>query len=113
MVISSHSLSLLARRDWSTNSRGERPVSRAFENIDAASSSAPPKREPIVRRPEQSEETRSFPAREVTMVFIALNGSVRPMIAVYPANLPRDGGTMVGGQHEHHLDEFGSPFRKT
>ena len=47
-------------------------MSRAFENIDAASSRAPPKREPIVRRPDANEEMRSLPARVATIVFIAL-----------------------------------------
>jgi len=43
----------------------------ALENIDAASSRAPPNLDPIVKRPEQSDEMRSFPARDVTIVFMA------------------------------------------
>lgn len=68
-------LSLFARRDSSTNSRGVRPVSRALENIDAASSRAPPNRLPIVNRPDARDEIRSLPAREATIVFMALDDS--------------------------------------
>jgi hypothetical protein len=65
-------LSLFAFLDWSTNSRGVRPVSRAPENIEAASSRAPPKRLPMVRSPDAREEIRSLPARLATIVFMAL-----------------------------------------
>lgn len=47
-------------------------MSRAPENIAAASSRAPPKRLPMVKRPEAREEMRSLPARVATMVFMAL-----------------------------------------
>jgi len=67
-----HPLSLFAFLELSTNSLGVRPVSRAFENMEAASSRAPPNRLPMVRRPEASDEIKSLPAREATMVFIAL-----------------------------------------
>jgi hypothetical protein len=66
-----HSLSLFAFLELSTNSRGVRPVSRAFENMDAASSRAPPNRLPIVKRPEANDEIKSLPAREATIVFMA------------------------------------------
>jgi hypothetical protein len=69
-----NALSLFAFLDWSTNSRGVRPVSRAPENIEAASSRAPPKRLPMVRRPDAREDIRSLPARVATIVFIALRG---------------------------------------
>jgi len=68
----SHVLSLLAFLDSSTNSRGVKPVSRASENIAAASSSAPPNRLPIVRRPDAKDDIKSFPARVATIVFTAL-----------------------------------------
>jgi hypothetical protein len=67
-----HGLSLFAFLESSTNSRGVSPVSLAPENIAAASSSAPPNRLPIVSRPEASDEMRSLPARDATIVFIAL-----------------------------------------
>jgi hypothetical protein len=66
-----HSLSLFAFLELSTNSRGVRPVSRAFENMDAASSRAPPNRLPIVKRPDANDEIKSLPAREATIVFMA------------------------------------------
>ncbi len=47
-------------------------MSRAPENMAAASSRAPPKRLPIVRRPDARDEIRSLPARVATIVFIAL-----------------------------------------
>jgi hypothetical protein len=65
-------LSLLAFLDSSTNSRGVRPLSRAPENMEAASSRAPPNRLPMVRRPEARDEIKSLPAREATIVFMAL-----------------------------------------
>ena len=64
-------LSLFAFLELSTNSRGVKPVSRALENIEAASSKAPPKRLPMVNRPEASDEIKSLPAREATIVFMA------------------------------------------
>ena len=67
----SYSVSFLALRELSTNSQGVKPVSRAFENIDTASSRAPPNRLPIVNKLDGSEEMRSLPARDATMVFIA------------------------------------------
>ena len=66
-----HSLSLFVFLELSTNSRGVRPVSRAFENMDAASSIAPPNRLPIVKSPEASDEIKSLPAREAMIVFMA------------------------------------------
>mmetsp|Transcript_64000 Transcript_64000/g.177903 ORF Transcript_64000/g.177903 Transcript_64000/m.177903 type:complete len:228 (-) Transcript_64000:442-1125(-) len=55
----------------STKSFGLVPLSCADENIFAASSRAPPKRGPIVRSPLQSDETKSLPAREETIVLCA------------------------------------------
>jgi hypothetical protein len=66
---------------WSTDSRGVKPVSRASENMDAASSRAPPNRLPVVKRPEANDEMRSLPARVATMVFIAPD-TARPWSAV-------------------------------
>ena len=40
----------------------------ASVNILAASSRAPPNRGPMVRRPDAREDTKSLPARAVTMV---------------------------------------------
>lgn len=40
--------------------------------MEAASSSAPPNLLPIVSRPEANDEIKSFPARDATIVFIAL-----------------------------------------
>lgn len=68
-----YSLSLFCFLQLSTNSRGVRPVSRAPENIDAASSRAPPNRLPMVKRPDANDEIRSLPARVATIVFIALH----------------------------------------
>mmetsp|Transcript_115199 Transcript_115199/g.372315 ORF Transcript_115199/g.372315 Transcript_115199/m.372315 type:complete len:246 (+) Transcript_115199:336-1073(+) len=56
---------------FSMKSFGLTPLSCASENILAASSSAPPKRGPIVRRPLQRADTKSLPARAVTMVLCA------------------------------------------
>lgn len=56
----------------STYSLGVRPVSLAPLNIAAASSSAPPKREPVVSSPDARNEMRSLPVRDVTMMFMAL-----------------------------------------
>mmetsp|Transcript_67318 Transcript_67318/g.194950 ORF Transcript_67318/g.194950 Transcript_67318/m.194950 type:complete len:246 (+) Transcript_67318:235-972(+) len=56
---------------FSTKSLGLRPVSWASENCLAASSKAPPKRGPIVKRPLHRAEIKSFPARAVTMVLWA------------------------------------------
>lgn len=66
-----HSLSLFCFLAWSTNSRGVNPVSRAAENMAAASSRAPPNRLPMVNRPDANEETKSLPARVATIVFMA------------------------------------------
>mmetsp|Transcript_23273 Transcript_23273/g.49556 ORF Transcript_23273/g.49556 Transcript_23273/m.49556 type:complete len:246 (-) Transcript_23273:27-764(-) len=52
-------------------SLGFAPLSCAEANIFAASSSAPPKRGPMVRRPLQRAETKSLPARAVTIVLWA------------------------------------------
>mmetsp|Transcript_13165 Transcript_13165/g.52748 ORF Transcript_13165/g.52748 Transcript_13165/m.52748 type:complete len:246 (+) Transcript_13165:569-1306(+) len=54
-----------------TKSLAVMPLSVAAVIIDAAPSSAPPKRGPMVRRPETSDETRSLPARVETMVLCA------------------------------------------
>lgn len=63
-VVSHYSPSLLALRELSTNSRGAKPVSCAFESIGAASSRALPNRLPIVNKPDASKEMRSLPARD-------------------------------------------------
>mmetsp|Transcript_89829 Transcript_89829/g.249786 ORF Transcript_89829/g.249786 Transcript_89829/m.249786 type:complete len:246 (-) Transcript_89829:277-1014(-) len=55
----------------SMNSLGPMPLSCASENIFAASSKAPPNRGPMVSSPLQSDDTRSFPARALTMVLWA------------------------------------------
>mmetsp|Transcript_106638 Transcript_106638/g.281276 ORF Transcript_106638/g.281276 Transcript_106638/m.281276 type:complete len:246 (+) Transcript_106638:497-1234(+) len=55
----------------SMKSFGVTPLSYASLNIFAASSSAPPKRGPMVSRPLQRADTRSLPARAVTMVLCA------------------------------------------
>mmetsp|Transcript_23113 Transcript_23113/g.64130 ORF Transcript_23113/g.64130 Transcript_23113/m.64130 type:complete len:246 (+) Transcript_23113:421-1158(+) len=47
------------------------PLSYASANIFAASSSAPPKRGPMVSKPLHKAETKSFPARAVTIVLCA------------------------------------------
>mmetsp|Transcript_101299 Transcript_101299/g.295031 ORF Transcript_101299/g.295031 Transcript_101299/m.295031 type:complete len:228 (-) Transcript_101299:2462-3145(-) len=52
----------------SMKSLGETPLSYASENIFAASSSAPPKRGPMVSSPLHSAETRSLPALADTIV---------------------------------------------
>mmetsp|Transcript_92896 Transcript_92896/g.289047 ORF Transcript_92896/g.289047 Transcript_92896/m.289047 type:complete len:217 (-) Transcript_92896:100-750(-) len=56
---------------FSMKSLGLTPLSWASENILAASSSAPPKRGPIVSKPLQRADTRSLPARAVTIVLCA------------------------------------------
>ncbi len=75
----------------STNSRGLRPLSEALVNSSAAPSSAPPKREPMVSRPDTSALIRSLPAR-------------RGDDGVHGA---RHGRAVVGREHEHHLEELG------
>lgn len=111
-MMSNYVLSLLALRDSSTNSRGVRPVSRALENIDAASSSAPPKRDPIVSKPDANEEIRSLPARVATMVFMALRENLAREIANRKKpNVPGHCRTVISSQHEHHLNELGCPWR--
>lgn len=55
----------------STYSTGDRPSRTAAPNRRAASSIAPPKRGPMVSRPAASADTRSFPARAVTMATCA------------------------------------------
>ena len=55
-------------------------MSLALENIEAASSRAPPNRLPMVNRPDASEEIKSLPARDATMVFIALQSSSEEVI---------------------------------
>mmetsp|Transcript_31995 Transcript_31995/g.62982 ORF Transcript_31995/g.62982 Transcript_31995/m.62982 type:complete len:246 (-) Transcript_31995:2481-3218(-) len=55
----------------SMKSFGLTPLSYASANIFAASSSAPPNLGPIVSRPLQSADTRSFPALAVTIVLCA------------------------------------------
>mmetsp|Transcript_23277 Transcript_23277/g.49570 ORF Transcript_23277/g.49570 Transcript_23277/m.49570 type:complete len:212 (-) Transcript_23277:989-1624(-) len=62
---------LLAFFMLSMKSLGDTPLSCASENIWAASSRAPPKRGPMVRRPLHRAETKSLPARAVTMVLWA------------------------------------------
>ena len=64
-------LSLFSFLAVSTNSRGLRPLSKAFVNSSAAPSRAPPKREPMVRRPDTRALIRSLPARVVMIVFMA------------------------------------------
>jgi hypothetical protein len=79
---------------WSTNSRGVEPVSPALENMEAASSRAPPNRLPLVKGPEATnDEMRFLPARVATVVFMAPD--------------------TVGSKHDNHLDELGSPRRET
>mmetsp|Transcript_2379 Transcript_2379/g.5345 ORF Transcript_2379/g.5345 Transcript_2379/m.5345 type:complete len:246 (-) Transcript_2379:1118-1855(-) len=56
---------------FSMKSFGLRPLSCASENIFAASSRAPPNLGPMVSSPLQSDDTRSFPARALTMVLWA------------------------------------------
>mmetsp|Transcript_67816 Transcript_67816/g.151895 ORF Transcript_67816/g.151895 Transcript_67816/m.151895 type:complete len:206 (-) Transcript_67816:1547-2164(-) len=56
---------------FSTNSPGFSPASTAAVNMRAASSRAPPKRGPMVAKPEINEDTRSFPALAATMVLWA------------------------------------------
>eukprot|EP00438_Fugacium_kawagutii_P008479 Skav210931 [mRNA] locus=scaffold713:42659:43859:- [translate_table: standard] len=64
-------MSLFCFLHCSTKSLGEMPLSRASANIFAASSNAPPKRGPMVNKPLHKAETKSFPARAVTMVLCA------------------------------------------
>lgn len=64
-------LSLFSFLMLSTKSRGLRPLSNALLNSSAAPSRAPPKREPMVKRPETNALMRSLPARVVMMVFMA------------------------------------------
>jgi len=64
----------------------------------------------MVRRPEQREEIRSLPAREVTMVFmaLALDQISKQPTGTTSARVPRDSRTMISRKHEHHLDKLGS-----
>lgn len=66
-----HLLSLFSFLIVSTKSRGLMPLSKALVNSSAAPSRAPPKRDPMVRRPETRALIRSLPARVVIMVFMA------------------------------------------
>mmetsp|Transcript_39488 Transcript_39488/g.53635 ORF Transcript_39488/g.53635 Transcript_39488/m.53635 type:complete len:210 (-) Transcript_39488:1144-1773(-) len=64
-------MSLFSFRIFFVKLNGSSPLSTAAVIILAASSRAPPNRGPMVRRPEQRAETRSFPALEATMVLCA------------------------------------------
>mmetsp|Transcript_658 Transcript_658/g.2759 ORF Transcript_658/g.2759 Transcript_658/m.2759 type:complete len:246 (+) Transcript_658:280-1017(+) len=64
-------MSLLFFLQLSTKLFGDMPESCASLNILAASSKAPPKRGPMVSKPETRAETRSLPARAVTMALWA------------------------------------------
>mmetsp|Transcript_18636 Transcript_18636/g.34534 ORF Transcript_18636/g.34534 Transcript_18636/m.34534 type:complete len:200 (-) Transcript_18636:1059-1658(-) len=64
-------ISWLDSRIFLTKSLGPSPRSVASVKSLAASSRAPPKRGPMVRRPEVSEEIKSLPARAHTMVLCA------------------------------------------
>mmetsp|Transcript_22827 Transcript_22827/g.64822 ORF Transcript_22827/g.64822 Transcript_22827/m.64822 type:complete len:270 (-) Transcript_22827:693-1502(-) len=64
-------MSLLELRMFLTKVLASSPRSTASLNMRAASSSAPPKRGPMVSRPETRDEMRSLPARAHTMVLWA------------------------------------------
>jgi len=70
----------------------------------------------MVNRPEQRDEIKSFPAREVTMVFIALTKIRLVSFSQYNhdevRNVPGYSRSVIGSEHKHHLNELGRPERQ-
>jgi len=69
----------------------------------------------MVRRPEARDEIKSFPARDATMVFMALisNHQHQQLGVAVRDSIPGDSRAVVSGEHEYHLNELGSPRRET
>mmetsp|Transcript_115201 Transcript_115201/g.372322 ORF Transcript_115201/g.372322 Transcript_115201/m.372322 type:complete len:217 (-) Transcript_115201:364-1014(-) len=104
-------ISLFIFLDCSTKSFGPTPLSWASLNIFAASSKAPPKRGPTVRRPEAKAETRSLPARAVTMALCAPL-TAGPWSAVTMRTISMNLQQASGNRRRNHRSESTPPTPK-
>merc|ERR1719426_13031 len=91
-----------------TKSFGTSQESAACVNIFAASSKAPPKRGPMVSKPEHKDEIKSLPARAATTVLCAPD-TAGPWSAQIVKHISRKRKQLSGSMRRNHNKEIAPP----